>query len=45
MYKIFLETRAASKGVAVVEYPFETVLKFYSDPAVSKKINDQMIKF
>jgi hypothetical protein len=43
MFKMEIDSRMASKGVAVVEYPFEKVLEFFSDPMVSKKINEMCV--
>ena len=44
MFKMEVENRLASKGTAVVEFPYEKVIKFFKDPSTSKKINDALIK-
>jgi len=45
MFKMDIENNLGSKGVAVLEFPFEQVIKFFSDSTASKKINDSLVKF
>ena len=39
LFKMEVDSRMASKGVATIEYPLEQVVKFFKDPTTSKKIN------
>ena len=45
MFKMDIEKNLGSKGIAVIEYPLEKVLEFFSDTNASKKINDALVKF
>ena len=45
MFKMDIENNLGSKGIAVIEFPFEKVLEFFADTNASKKINDSLVKF
>ena len=45
MFKMDIENNLGSKGIAILDFPFEKVLEFFSDTNSSKKINDALVKF
>ena len=45
MFKMEVDNRMATKGTAVVQYPYEKVVEFFKSPDVTKKINDSLSKF
>lgn len=45
MFKIELENRVASKGVAVVNYPIEKVMEFFNLPDATPRINEMCVKY
>jgi hypothetical protein len=45
MFKIEVENRVASKGVAVVNFPIEKVLAFFDLPDPTPRINEMCVKY
>lgn len=44
MYKLEVEGRIASKGVAIVNYPLAEVVEFLSKPDTLKKLNPMLLE-
>ena len=44
MFKMEVDNRMATKGTAIVPYPYEKVIEFFKSPDTSKKINDSLVK-
>lgn len=45
IFKIEIDERIASKGVAVVNFPIEKVIQFLTTPGSLAKVNEMMLKY
>ena len=45
MYKMEVDNRVASKGVAIVNYPFDKVVEFFNLPDATPRINEMCCKY